>query len=130
MDGKTVIGKLIQIRDSGTNIPALAWRFFSLNHREMRIVQRAGYQDPGKYVMLTRLEEMESHHGPYDWESKARTMRLAHILIEGVGLDAAACSQLGLIEDRVKQFQYDMLDVGAVVDVGYAMGLNDLKEFE
>ncbi len=133
MDGRTVVGKLIQIRDEGTNIPALAWKFYSLDHREVRIAQRAGFSSPAQYFMLTRLEGgegMETHHGPYDWNRGARTMFLAHVLLEGVGLDEVTCKQVGLVHGRVAQFQYDMLDVGGVLDVGYALGLNDLKEFE
>lgn len=122
--------KAIQIRDEATHIPALAWRFDSnLKGHERSIVWRAGFNIPCAYVMLTRLSDMESQYDPHKWMSGARTMKIAHMLLQG-HLDEESCKNLGIVPDTIELYTFDRLRSGDVLDVGHALGFNERKSFE
>lgn len=79
--------KFLQIRDRGTNIPALA---VNLNpktledngngKREVAIVRRAGFRET--IILLTKLETSESHYSAHSWPLGSRTMTQAHMFIQ------------------------------------------------
>src|SRR3954464_115333 len=99
-----MITKLLEIRDVGTTIPALAMQLDADNPREAAILERAGYGKPfTSYVLLIRLagEEVEVQHDPYQWSRRGRTMREAHTFISA---------------------HFDEVRNGAVIDVQYILG--------
>lgn len=125
-----LIIKAIQIRDEATNIPALAWRFKDvMTTREHAIIWRAGFSAPSEYVMLTKLVDMESQYDPFKWPGGARTMKIAHLLLQGQ-LDEAARENLGIVPDTIELYSFDRLESGDVLDVGHALGFNERKQFE
>lgn len=68
--------KLIEIRDVGTHIPALATLITKESGYPAR---RAGYNDNRRFVILTKLTDCESKDDPYKWNSLCgRTMRIIH----------------------------------------------------
>jgi hypothetical protein len=66
--------KTIEIRDSGTFIPALAIR---VSGADGYLFRRAGF-GPTPLVILVRLADMGASFDPYDWPGGARTMTVAH----------------------------------------------------
>lgn len=99
----TARSKVVEIRDRGTFIPALATRIDPDNERERTLFARAGFGlEPAtqrEYVMLTMLTSARSQHDPFAWGD--RTMTSAHRFI-------AEC--------------WDTLTSGAVVDVEHLLG--------
>ena len=98
--------KLVEIRDSGTCIPAMAIRMpcgnssvgFCYLHR------RCGYPEDGSSIMLMCLDDGKATNDPYGWQDLnmgPRTMPLAHDYI----ID-----------------HYDELADGSVVDVEHILG--------
>lgn len=79
--------KLLEIRDSGTFIPAMAIR---VSAEDGYLVRRAGFGSP--LVILIHLETMESEYAPHDWKGMARTMPAAHQWLEKHWDEAAADS--------------------------------------
>ncbi len=69
--------KYLQIRDKSTDIPAMAIKLNPDSIRDCKIVARAGYGREGDYIILVKLEGVESHYSPYDWVG-SRTMPVAH----------------------------------------------------
>jgi len=108
-----MIAKLVEIRDSGTFIPALAVRLAPADEAERYLLARAGYgtepETQGSYVLLIRLAD-----GPYNprGHGLARTMMVAHERL----LDLA-----GNLDDSPAAF--DRLESGAVVDVEFILGV-------
>ena len=88
--------KLLEIRDTGTLVPALALRMRSTGEW---LLERGGVGDQG-CVYLMRLTDAECHYDAYEW-TYARTMKAAHLWI-------------------VKH--YDELADGQVVDVRVILG--------
>ena len=102
----TARSKVVEIRDRGTFIPALATRIDPESERERKLFARAGFglsiATQREYVVLTKLVDAKSQHDPFGWGD--RTMTTAHRFI-------AEC--------------FDTLTSGAVVDVEHLLGETD-----
>ncbi len=129
--------KAIQIRDSGTNIPALAMKFGPEEDREdplamneIRIAKRAGFTDLSNYLILMRLVDLKTNYDPHKWGDN-RSMVIAHYALAG-RLDEPTCRKLGLVYSRCVEFAFWNINrVSPVIDVEYMMGATDtIKEFE
>lgn len=69
--------KLIEIRDAGTFIPAIAIRLDPTNDQDSYLLSRAGYgHDPGIYILFARLFGGACEYDPMSWGN--RTMQVAH----------------------------------------------------
>lgn len=103
--------KFFEIRDSGTFIATMAFRFDPQSDAARYLLARSGYgraiEAQKKYVMLTRLggDHPAVQHDPYLWGST--TMQKAHHYIEA---------------------HYDVLNDGEVIDVEYIMGTTAEKK--
>ena len=73
--------KLVEIRDAGTFIPAMAVRLKDRIDEEQYLLRRSGFGTDGDCIMLTRLETGQGQYDPYDWPANPRTMRYAHHFI-------------------------------------------------
>lgn len=111
--------KLVEIRDEGTLIPALALKFEADTEWDAWLLQRAGYGMPhdwgqqGAYDHYTLLIELTDGHpkaatDPYDWNTGGRTMHAAH-------------KWFRMAPDAWDQLPY----TGAVLDVQYILGETD-----
>lgn len=90
--------KLLEIRDEGTCIPAMASEAIADNGRQSAILRRAGYGE-SRCIILQHLHKGEATYNPYDWGS--RTYNVAHRYI---------------IE------HWDNLKDGDVIDVQFILG--------
>lgn len=75
--------KMVEIRDSGTTIAALAIKMTGANDIEKRFLSHCGYplKDPKHFsVILVKLSDCRSTNDPYEWGG-GRTMPNAHIHI-------------------------------------------------
>lgn len=81
--------KMIEIRDSGTCIAAMAIRMVAgalvISQTELetehRFLRREGYPPDGSAIILMRLSDQKATVDPYEWPSltrDARTMPQAH----------------------------------------------------
>lgn len=74
--------KTLEIRDSGTFIPALAIEMCADNGvQDYYIHYRAGYPSDGSSIMLMMLSDGRATNDPWEWESLRagpRTMPVAH----------------------------------------------------
>jgi hypothetical protein len=76
--------KMIEVRDSGTTIAALAILMASTDETERRFLKHAGYPDSGydgsTGVVLMKLSDCKATNDPYEWGSLggARTMPVVH----------------------------------------------------
>lgn len=91
--------KMVEIRDAGTRIAALAIKTKGENYAE-RIFWTQGGGYGSDSIILVQLEPVEAHSDPFKWEI-FRTMREAHLYISR---------------------HFDELPDGAVVDVEYIKG--------
>ncbi len=92
--------KVLEIRDEGTHIPALAIKMLADNEvSEYYIHYRTGYSRDGSGVVLMMLSNQKASSDPYEWGG--RTMPVAHNYI---------------IE------HFDTLSDGDVVDVSFILG--------
>lgn len=99
-----MITKLIEIRDSGTNIQALAIKMCADTESERPFLARNGFKD-SKLVYLLKIATQEAHYDPFGWRSRdPRTMFNAH---------------------RYIQDHFDELPACGVVDVEYILGESD-----
>lgn len=73
-----MITKLLEIRDEGTRIPAMATEAIPDNHRQSAILQSAGYGG-NRCIILQHLHKGEATYNPYDWRD--RTYKVAHLHI-------------------------------------------------
>lgn len=76
-----MVSKMIEIRDSGTCIPALAMQMASEDATEHRFFHRCGYPADGTSIMLMRLMDGKATNDPYEWSALGlglRTMQKAH----------------------------------------------------
>lgn len=68
--------KVVEIRDRGTLVPALAVRLDVTEEKERRLLKHAGYGDnPETYVLLIRLTD--APYSPFA-HGAARTLNVAH----------------------------------------------------
>ena len=79
--------KVLEIRDEGTCIPALAIKMVADSPIEEKyLYYRSGYPNPLEHrnsraaVVLMHLSTQEAKVDPYDWDY-ARTMKAAHLYI-------------------------------------------------
>jgi hypothetical protein len=86
--------KTIEIRDSGTLIPALA---IQVSGEDGWLMRRAGFGGPMVYLLALATER--ARYDPYNWDN--RTMKVAHLFIEE---------------------HFDELRDGDVVDVHFILG--------
>lgn len=92
--------KVLEVRDEGTHIPALAIKMTAKTVLEdYYLYYRCGYPRSGKGIVLMNLGDQRATSDPYRWGS--RTMKVAHEYI----LTA-----------------FDRLNDGDVVDVQYILG--------
>src|ERR1700681_828474 len=84
METMMMTSKLVEIRDRGTFIPALAVRFDSDIDQEQWLLSKAGYgltpEDHMRYVMLIQINGGGGKCAvdPYDWGTNPRTYHVAH----------------------------------------------------
>ncbi len=93
--------KMLEIRDRGTFVPALAVHLSSEEPRERYLLERAGFYGMSDMVLVTKLEEGTSSFDPHQWQVRGRTMPRAHLYI---------------------QDHWGELKSGDVVDVEYILG--------
>lgn len=76
--------KMLEIRDHGTCIPAVAIKMESANEVEHKFLWRCGYPRDGSSITLLRLGDQRATNDPYEWPSitgDRRTMPAAHLYI-------------------------------------------------
>ena len=72
--------KLIEIRDSGTCITAIAIKTESDNLKEMQFLRRGGW-GPNSVILIKCNGETIANYDPFEWNDR-RTMFEAHRYIE------------------------------------------------
>jgi hypothetical protein len=122
-----MVSKLIEIRDSGTFIPALAVRLGSPEERERYLLARSGFgrtfEDQSEYIVLCKInggEPCECHIDPFAWGQNPRTMFVAHMYLLNRQGELNLDMQLRGAE---KHDGFDSLPQGALIDVEYIVGL-------
>ena len=73
--------KVIEIRDRGTMIAALAIRMLGTNPVQQYYFRRCGYPADGTSIMLMMLSDGKATNDPYSWgelRMGPRTMPVAH----------------------------------------------------
>lgn len=70
--------KVLEIRDSGTFIAALAIRNKGANPVQQFYFDRCGFPEDGSSITLMVLYDQQATNDPYSWKSGARTMPTAH----------------------------------------------------
>ena len=99
-----MLTKLLEIRDEGTCIPAMATEAIASNPRQHAILRRAGYSE-NRCIILQHLHKGEATYNAFDWRS--RTYHHAHLYI-------------------IKY--WDDLKDGDVIDVQFILGENPEKK--
>jgi hypothetical protein len=100
--GMYMNGKILEIRDSATFIPVVAFAIRTNNESEKYLLRRVGYPDNVDVIVVFRLDTHESRVYPYDWGG-SRTMTVAH--------------------DYIVR-NWEKVRAGDVVDVEYILGLS------
>ena len=116
--------KIVEIRDSGTFIPALAVRLGSTDKLERCLLARSGYglnlEDQTKYIVLCKInggEPCKAHIDPHAWGRNPHTMFIAHMYL---------LNRLGELQIFNKQHEgFDSLSQGHLIDVEYILGSRD-----
>ena len=99
--------KMIEVRDTGTCISALALRLDSANDAERWLLARAGYgvtpDEQRQYVLLMNVDggAGEFSCDPYGWRTGARTMPVIH---------------------KYMLEHFDAIESGQVLDVQFILG--------
>lgn len=116
-----MVSKIIEIRDAGTYIPALAVQMGSDDEREERLLASAGYGrfqgDQEEYVVLCKInggEPCQCHVDPHAWGHQVRTMFVAHLYL---------LNQHDAISTRPKHGGFASLANGAIIDVEWILGI-------
>ena len=125
-----MVSKIIEIRDSGTFIPALAIRLGSPEERERYLLARSGFgrtfEDQSEYIVLCKInggEPCECHIDPFSWGQNPRTMFVAHMYLLNRQQELARAIE--------KHDGFDSLPQGALIDVEYILGIRtEPKESE
>ncbi len=103
-----MITKSLEIRDRMTFIAVMAIKMKPANEGQRYLSARSGFGtspwDQSKYVIIMRLDGLETKLDAYDWSGGARTMKIAHNFIAQ---------------------NFDDLDDGDVVDVEFILGETD-----
>ena len=78
-----MITKVLEIRDDGTFISALAIQMKADNEvAGWYIYAREGHPIDGRSITLMRLSDKRAHNDPYEWSD--RTHQTAHLYIEAM----------------------------------------------
>lgn len=124
-----MVSKIIEIRDSGTFIPALAIRLGSPNERERFLLARSGFgrtmEDQSEYIVLCKInggEPCECHIDPFNWGQNPRTMFVAHMYLLNRHQELERREKIRCSD---KHDGFDALPQGALVDVEYILGVRD-----
>lgn len=133
---KTMVSKMIEVRDSGTFIPALAVRLGSRVEAERWLLASAGYgltfEDQAEYVVLCKVnggEPCACHVDPFAWGQSPSTMLVAHLYL--LNRHGELAEWLSPLVPCPKHGGFDAIPEGAVVDVEYVVGLRETpKESE
>jgi len=98
-----VIIKAVEIRDTGTFIPAIAIKVVPANEGQRYLLCRSGYGFDPPQIILANLAGGSGMAccDPFDWPAGARTMRTAHEWLRD---------------------HFDGIEDGAVVDVEFILG--------
>jgi len=117
-----VESKIIEIRDAGTFIPALAVRLGSLNERERYLLARSGFgrtiDVQSEYIVLCKInggEPCAAHIDPFSWGQNPRTMFVAHMVLLNRQNELGGCVD--------KDGGFDSLPQGGLIDVEYILGI-------
>jgi hypothetical protein len=114
--------KIIEIRDSGTFIPALAIRLGSPEEQERYLLARSGFgrtfEEQAEYIVLCKInggEPCQCHIDPFSWGQNPRTMFVAHLWL---------LNRHAEVDSSIERHGgFDSLPQGALVDVEYIIGL-------
>lgn len=119
-----MVSKIVEIRDSGTFIPALAVRLGSPNERERGLLARSGFgrlmSEQSEYIVLVKInggEPCAAHIDPFAWGQNPRTMFVAHMYLLN--------RQAELGTGAEKHDGFDALEQGHLIDVEYLLGLRE-----
>lgn len=119
-----MVSKIIEIRDSGTFIPALAVRLGSPKEAERYLLARAGFgrtmEDQSEYIVLCKInggEPCACHIDPFTWGQNPRTMFVAHMYLLNRHQELNA--------ERERHGGFDALPQGAVIDVEFILGMRE-----
>lgn len=124
--------KAFKVFDDGTVIPIVAFKARPISggpgmtmEKEQKIMARAGYYGSAvEQVVVVDLINHETQSDPFGWKkSHGRTMHLAHMALSG--------REHPDFKFVAKNFAFDELESGAVIDVEYILGeTNEIKKFE
>lgn len=94
---------MVEIRDAGTTIAAMAIKMSAADSVERRFLGHCGFPSDGSSVVLMKLSDQRATSDPYGWADLggARTMAVAHDYIIG---------------------HFDELESGVVIDVQVILG--------
>ena len=116
-----MVSKIIEIRDSGTFIPALAVRLGSPEERERYLLARSGFgrtlEDQSEYIVLCKInggEPCAAHIDPFAWGQNPRTMFVTHLYLLNRHNELGSTVPL--------HDGFDSLPQGALIDVEYIIG--------
>ena len=119
-----MVSKIIEIRDSGTFIPALAIRLGSPNEAERYLLARSGFgrtfDDQREYIVLCKInggDPCDCHIDPFSWGQTPRTMFVAHMYLLNRQQEPNTGAE--------KHDGFDALPQGAVIDVEFILGLRE-----
>jgi hypothetical protein len=106
--------KVIEIRDRGTFIPALAIKVTpNTMSATDYLLERAGWHESSGIYLMALERPWDCQYDPYQWPSITRTMPLAHMALAGE-------KHPEIKPDRAKHF--DEVEDGEVIDVQYILG--------
>ena len=94
-------GKVLEILDSATYIPVVAFKLTSDVPEERRHLRRCGFTNDIPLIAVMRINDLQTKYAPYCWNTPGRTMEKAHEYIED---------------------HFDELKSGDVIDVEYILG--------
>lgn len=125
-----MVSKIIEIRDAGTFIPALAVRLGSPEERERYLLARSGfgrtYEDQSEYIVLCKInggEPCSCHIDPFSWGQNPRTMFVVHMYLLN--------RQMEINSALEKHDGFDSLAQGHLIDVEHILGIRaEPKESE
>lgn len=130
-----VEAKVVQIRDEGTHIEALAFRLVAETLEDDSALSRCGYgttpeQQQG-YLFLMKLDGPTVQIDPFEW-GRSRTMNFAHQALDGrlahvkfeEGSDYAKAFP-NFDPARAKELNFDRITPGQVLDVEWLIGERD-----
>jgi hypothetical protein len=128
-----LITNSIEIRDSGTCIPALAFVFEAETETEHKMLMRSGYGcekgDQQEYIMLMKLDGLEVQCDPFKWDQHSRTMRFAHMVLTGDAKYVGEIRDDDKLRARVEALSFWKIGRGhTVIDVEWLLGLRETQK--